>query len=170
MASSTLSFTSTNSINSDNSEFSNGITIATPDYNLPYSEPANSNSSSIETYADVYRPLHKFGQNKEKKVVKFSSDVKDNESFRRKLIYDKVPITSPPKRPNELIINIDNTNRIWETYYGTSGKFAGDPNEFSQANSNYTNSSKSDYRTVFSSPYFDYRRTHSTVNYILKKT
>lgn len=68
----------------------------------------------------------------------------------------------------------------WEKYYGASGKFAGDPKDVdvekgrgggaraaSAGNKAGGGSSSggglSDYRSIFSSPYFDYRRTHSKV-------
>ncbi len=53
------------------------------------------------------------------------------------------------------------SKHYWESYYGASGKFAGHPDEpvLAPGGAGKTES----YSAVFSSPYFDYRRTHSRV-------
>ncbi len=108
------------------------------------------------------------------KRVTFSRDVVDHnlEAKGHKLHYERVPMASHPqsKRGDEIALdiarlnardgfygdkNVDNNRHYWESYYGSSGKFAGDPR------------ASSAYGEVFASPYFDYRRTHSRVGTLL---
>ena len=148
------------------------------------------------------------------KRVKFRKDVVDNEAlFRPKLMYDKLPMVSrmgSSKSRGDIIIDIaklntregygsggfglaasaaaaagkSNHQEHWEKYYGTSGKFSGNPGKEplrhglgpqrhtagsrsssggAQTTNNNGNCPAADYRTIFTSPYFDYRRTHSKV-------
>ena len=68
-----------------------------------------------------------------------------------RLIYDKLPMTSPPKKP-PVVIDIAKLNA--DQGFGF--------NKYLPSNSD---SSDQDYhQQIFESPYFDYRRAHSVVN------
>jgi hypothetical protein len=87
------------------------------------------------------------------------------------LIYEKIVRTSPPKRStkssNPFIIDINqlssenygyhHPNSAWESYYGAT--------DFMSERHGRQKSSKfgDSYKSVFTSPYFDYRKTHSKV-------
>ncbi len=80
------------------------------------------------------------------------------------------PRGPPPKQfptvtyfKDKLYLNQENGRHYWESYYGATGKFAGDPNNVGIGGGGPGGGSKSDYSAVFASPYFDYRRTHSRV-------
>eukprot|EP00095_Tigriopus_kingsejongensis_P004836 maker-scaffold713_size108309-snap-gene-0.12 protein:Tk04836 transcript:maker-scaffold713_size108309-snap-gene-0.12-mRNA-1 annotation:"hypothetical protein L798_06166" len=102
--------------------------------------------------------------------VRFSQEVVDNEGAKDRLVYDFVPRTSPSRARdrNDVIIDVARLNErdgyptqtggapLWERYYGAHGKFAGDPIEPQPKSAK-----KTDYRTIFSSPYFDYRKSNS---------
>ena len=67
-----------------------------------------------------------------------------------RLIYDKLPMTSPPKKP-PVVIDIAKLNA--DQGFGF--------NKYLPSNSD---SSDQDYhQQIFESPYFDYRRAHSVV-------
>ena len=84
-----------------------------------------------------------------KKRVQFSQEVKDNELTSSRLIYDKLPMASPPRRA-PVVIDITKLNA--EQGFGF--------------NKYLTTDSNGDYRQqIFESPYFDYRRTHSKVSF-----
>ncbi|TRY67672.1 hypothetical protein TCAL_03096 [Tigriopus californicus] len=105
----------------------------------------------------------------ENKRVRFSGDVVNNEALKERLVYDFVPRTKPsqPQNRNDVIIDIAKLNQrdgfpsevggapLWERYYGADGKFAGNPEDRNDS------AKKTDYRAIFTSPYFDYRRTNS---------
>ncbi len=55
-----------------------------------------------------------------------------------------------------------NDKHYWESYYGAGGKFAGHPDQ--PVSPGGGGGVRSEYSSVFSSPYFDYRRTHSRVS------
>lgn len=86
-----------------------------------------------------------------KKKVQFSQDVKDNELTSPRLIYDKLPMTSPPRKP-PVVIDIAKLNA--DQGFGFNKYLPSD-----------SNSSDDYHQQIFESPYFDYRRTHSRVNY-----
>ena len=68
-----------------------------------------------------------------------------------KLIYGKLPMTSPPKKPS-VVIDIAKLNA--DQGFGFNNKYL---------STNETGSQ--DYnKDIFDSPYFDYRRTHSRVS------
>ena len=112
-----------------------------------------------------------------KKAVTFSRDVVDNENLRGRLLYEKIEITSPPRKTSgvwrsnlandEVVVDIGKLNEgygkagHWESYYGASGKFSGDPGAGVAKNKELLGGE--DYKTIFTSPYFDYRKTHSKV-------
>ena len=169
------------------------------------SKKGSSSSSSSQYPSHVINGLETVDLDdlESSKRVKFRKDVVDNEAlFKPKLIYDKLPMVSKMSRSRgDLIIDISKLNERegygsggfglaggsgsshqeqWEKYYGTSGKFSGDPagkegggasrsgsssssSGGSQKNKGSSGSSSADYRTIFTSPYFDYRRTHSKV-------
>lgn len=109
----------------------------------------------------------------ENKRVRFSGEVVNNEAQKERLVYDIVPRTSPskPRDRNDVIIDIAKLNErdgfrsevggapLWERYYGADGKFAGNPEDRNDS------AKKTDYRAIFTSPYFDYRKTNSRVRY-----
>ena len=96
--------------------------------------------------------------------------MRDNEFPGNKLIYEKIVRTSPPKssRNGPFVIDVsqltsgsygyNHPNSAWESYYGAS-------NFVSELNPGRAKSSKflDSYKSVFTSPYFDYRKTHSKV-------
>ena len=89
--------------------------------------------------------------NNPKKKVQFTQEVLDNEMSSERLIYDKLPMTSPPKKP-PVVIDIAKLNA--DQGFGF--------NKYLPSNSD---SSDQDYhQQIFESPYFDYRRAHSVVN------
>ena len=123
------------------------------------------------------------------KRVTFSRDTVDNESNR--LQYDRVPMATRQhhRKPTEVAIDVGRLEsdghqayNHWETYYGARGKFAGAELERvtdivpsreagngnggrgNNNNHNRRKESASDYMAIFTSPYFDYRRTHSGVS------
>lgn len=85
-----------------------------------------------------------------KKRVQFSQDVKDNELTSPRLIYDKLPMTSPPRKP-PVVVDIAKLNA--DQGFGFNKYLPSD-----------SNSSDDYHQQIFESPYFDYRRTHSRVN------
>ena len=88
--------------------------------------------------------------NNPKKKVQFTQEVLDNEMSSERLIYDKLPMTSPPKKP-PVVIDIAKLNA--DQGFGF--------NKYLPSNSD---SSDQDYhQQIFESPYFDYRRAHSVV-------
>ena len=86
-----------------------------------------------------------------KKRVQFSQDVKDNEMTSEKLIYEKLPLTTSPRKPS-VVIDIEKLNA--EQGFGFNKYLS--PSD-SSATDNY-------HEQIFESPYFDYRRTHSRVS------
>ena len=89
-----------------------------------------------------------------KKRVQFSQDVKDNELTSHRLIYDKLPMASPPRKP-PVVIDITKLNA--EQGFGFNRYLT-------------TDSKGGDYRQqIFESPYFDYRKTHSRVRNSARK-
>ena len=97
----------------------------------------------------------------------FRHDVQDNELSGHKLIYERVTRTSPPKSGNPYIIDVsqltsgsygyNHPNSAWESYYG-SAELSSDPSL------NVPGQNRDPYKSVFNSPYFDYRKTHSKVS------
>jgi len=73
------------------------------------------------------------------------------------------------RRGDEVLVDVAHlghrNGHYWESYYGSRGRFVGDPDEQPLDARNYPLQKRpSDYGEVFASPYFDYRRTHSRVN------
>jgi hypothetical protein len=86
----------------------------------------------------------------------------------QRLIYGQIARTSPPKSSNPFVIDVsqltsgsygyNHPNSAWETYYGTT-EFSSEPS-LKGSMGKFGDS----YKSVFTSPYFDYRKTHSKVN------
>ena len=117
-----------------------------------HSEPVITTSTSCSNSSES-SPLASIRPKKENsKSVKFNPDVIDNELTSEKLIYAKLPMASPPKKPT-VIIDIVKLNA--DQGFGFNNKYLITPD----------NAGSQDYnKDIFDSPYFDYRRTHSTVS------
>ena len=121
------------------------------------SDPTLTTSTSSGSSSPATSSASEANKASAKKRVQFSQEVKDNELTSPKLIYDKLPMASPPRRSQGQPVVIDITKLNAEQGFG-----------FNQYLTSRSDSNAGDYRQqIFESPYFDYRRTHSKVS-ILK--
>lgn len=98
------------------------------------------------------------------KKVQFSEDVFDNELTSHKLIYEKIPMASPPKKNDaSIVIDIAKLNARDGYLPVTSGFNQYLPDSYYHPSNRLTGQSQveGDYKQIFTSPYFDYRKTHS---------
>ena len=127
--------------------FSYETNVRTVDHSEPVTTTSTSCSNSSESSPQSSRP-----KKQNSKSVKFNPDVIDNELTSEKLIYAKLPMASPPKKPT-VIIDIAKLNA--DQGFGFNNKYL----------ITADNAGSQDYnKDIFDSPYFDYRRTHSTVS------
>lgn len=130
--------------------FSYETSVRTVNHSEPVTTTSTScsNSSESSPLTSSSRPKK---QNNNSKSVKFNPEVIDNELTSEKLIYAKLPMASPPKKPT-VIIDIAKLNA--DQGFGFNNKYL----------ITSDNAGSQDYnKDIFDSPYFDYRRTHSTV-------
>ena len=131
--------------------FSYETSVRTVNHSEPVTTTSTScsNSSESSPLTSTSRPKK---QNNNSKSVKFNPEVIDNELTSEKLIYAKLPMASPPKKPT-VIIDIAKLNA--DQGFGFNNKYL----------ITSDNAGSQDYnKDIFDSPYFDYRRTHSTVS------
>ena len=131
--------------------FSYETSVRTVNHSEPVTTTSTScsNSSESSPLTSSSRPKK---QNNNSKSVKFNPEVIDNELTSEKLIYAKLPMASPPKKPT-VIIDIAKLNA--DQGFGFNNKYL----------ITSDNAGSQDYnKDIFDSPYFDYRRTHSTVS------
>ena len=121
------------------------------------SDPTLTTSTSSGSSSPATSSASEANKASAKKRVQFSQEVKDNELTSPKLIYDKLPMTSPPRRSQGQPVVIDITKLNAEQGFG-----------FNQYLTSRSDSNAGDYRQqIFESPYFDYRRTHSKVSILI---
>lgn len=110
-----------------------------------------TSTSCSTSVADSSSPTISQKQKGNRRKVQFSQEVHDNEMTSHKLIYENLPMTSPPRKNSSVVIDIAKLNA--DQGFGF--------NKYLTSDSSY----QSDYgKQIFQSPYFDYRRTHSRVN------
>jgi hypothetical protein len=131
--------------------FSYGTHVREVNHLPPSSRGDTTNSTSCSAGSSgSTSPASSDRTNNPKKKVQFTQEVLDNEMSSERLIYDKLPMTSPPKKP-PVVIDIAKLNA--DQGFGF--------NKYLPSNSD---SSDQDYhQQIFESPYFDYRRAHSVV-------
>ena len=119
------------------------------------SDPTLTTSTSSGSSSPATSSSSEANKASAKKRVQFSQEVKDNELTSPKLIYDKLPMASPPRRSQGQSVVIDITKLNEEQGFG-----------FNKYLTTRPGSNAGDYRQqIFESPYFDYRRTHSKVSF-----
>jgi len=120
------------------------------------SDPTLTTSTSSGSSSPATSSSSEANKASAKKRVQFSQEVKDNELTSPKLIYDKLPMASPPRRSQGQSVVIDITKLNEEQGFG-----------FNKYLTTRPGSNAGDYRQqIFESPYFDYRRAHSVAGSI----